>query len=452
MTLWKLFALLIVATLSLAGCSGADEEFVPNFFDRNEAMAVGGTATPKLPEVVGFLEQLGATPEMFPSENGDITYGVHYHPHWGTNPNALSDAEAIALIKETLNPDYIRIGPSVRLMYENSLETESGWYINQLDDVISRIVANDMKVLFFIGEIPCLAAYDSYLQEAKQSGEEPQRLSPFCEYHLNTASRWDPVGHEKLVAQAAAFLVDRYGDAVLAFEVWNEPNMARFWGDSPNAGEYMVLLRHVSEAIREVNPDLPILGGSVAGTDVKFIEQLYEYVFEDDSSVTFDSLTDGLAIHPYTDGDPVAPGSLYQHIEERCLLDPNNSSWSFECGLLAVMKVRIAHGDYSKLWFTEIGFSSLEGYDRWGQLGAGANQAQYLSNVNFLIEEFGYSRFVASLSYYRAFEDQYDSDTPDYGLDREAKFGLITFDGEPKLAACYFNPNFIPNGCPNSNQ
>ena len=57
-------------------------------------------------------------------------------------------------------------------------------------------------------------------------------------------------------------IATRYAGRIAAYQIWNEPNLAREWGGhSPSAGEYVELLRVCSEAIRAADPQAhPHLG------------------------------------------------------------------------------------------------------------------------------------------------------------------------------------------------
>ena len=71
----------------------------------------------------------------------------------------------------------------------------------------------------------------------------------------------------------ADFLFDmatRYQGKVHAYQVWNEPNLAREWGGKrPNPGEYVTLLKKAYEAIKRADPNAIVITAGMAptGTD-----------------------------------------------------------------------------------------------------------------------------------------------------------------------------------------
>lgn len=56
----------------------------------------------------------------------------------------------------------------------------------------------------------------------------------------------------------------RYGSAVGAWEIWNEPNSAGFWLPKPNAANYTRLLTLTSAAIRSAAPNATVVSGGLA--------------------------------------------------------------------------------------------------------------------------------------------------------------------------------------------
>lgn len=68
-------------------------------------------------------------------------------------------------------------------------------------------------------------------------------------------------------ADFAAFAgraVERYGDTVDAWEVWNEPNLDSFWRPRPDPDAYARLLVETTAAIRAVDADAFVLSGGLA--------------------------------------------------------------------------------------------------------------------------------------------------------------------------------------------
>lgn len=59
----------------------------------------------------------------------------------------------------------------------------------------------------------------------------------------------------------------RYKGRIAAYQIWNEPNLSREWGNRPpNAAEYVALLRVCSEAIHAADPDAIRISAGLAPT------------------------------------------------------------------------------------------------------------------------------------------------------------------------------------------
>ena len=80
-------------------------------------------------------------------------------------------------------------------------------------------------------------------------------------------------------------LADRYRGRIHAYQVWNEPNLSREWGEKePNAAEYVELLRACFSGIKEADPDAVVISAGLAPTgidlpdaipDERFLTEMY---------------------------------------------------------------------------------------------------------------------------------------------------------------------------------
>ncbi len=83
-------------------------------------------------------------------------------------------------------------------------------------------------------------------------------------------------------------LASRYRGRIHAYQVWNEPNLAREWGGRrPNPAEYAILLKKAYEAIKRADPDAIVITAGMAPTgtdneiampDERFYEELYQAI------------------------------------------------------------------------------------------------------------------------------------------------------------------------------
>jgi len=65
-------------------------------------------------------------------------------------------------------------------------------------------------------------------------------------------------------------IVNRYKDTINHWEIWNEPNQRNYWGAEPSGQDYGRLLKETATAIREIDQEAVIIGGSMAGIDPDF--------------------------------------------------------------------------------------------------------------------------------------------------------------------------------------
>ena len=81
-------------------------------------------------------------------------------------------------------------------------------------------------------------------------------------------------------------LASRYKGRIRAYEIWNEPNLAREWGGKPpNAAEYVRLLRLAYQAIKRADPNAMVISAGLTPTgtwtaeatpDDMYLDQMYK--------------------------------------------------------------------------------------------------------------------------------------------------------------------------------
>ncbi len=167
--------------------------------------------------------------------------------------------------------------------------------------------------------------------------------------------------------QYASFVrqvVTRYQDRVSHWQVWNEPDNARYWAPTPNLPAYAQLLITTAQVIRAVDPSATILvAGMVtpqpAGDALRVIAE----------QGAWDAF-DVIAVHPYT--DPFAP-----------------EVGGIDRSLAAVTAVRDTYG-YKPMWATEFGWATSQGRD--GSAFTPDAQANYLIRGATLLRAAGVER------------------------------------------------------------
>ncbi|QGU05702.1 glycoside hydrolase 5 family protein [Corynebacterium comes] len=138
----------------------------------------------------------------------------------------------------------------------------------------------------------------------------------------------------------AGEVAERYGDRVDAYEIWNEPNLARFWPD-PDPDAYAELLAAAAPRIAAEDPGAHIVSAGLAPADnvagyslddLEYLERLYE------TGVM--RYADAVGMHPYSFPE----------------LPSGTSEWNAFRRLNEVKSLMVARGDGDKMiWLTEYG-------------------------------------------------------------------------------------------------
>lgn len=123
-------------------------------------------------------------------------------------------------------------------------------------------------------------------------------------------------------AAYAAALAARYGDngtfwaanpqltprPVRIFEIWNEPNLAKYWGPRVDLAEYASLYLQARAAIKAVQPQATVIIGGLASQAPPILATLQQMVSARPELIGH---VDGLGFHPYGD----AAGSALSQLE-----------------------------------------------------------------------------------------------------------------------------------------
>src|SRR3954451_8189346 len=182
-------------------------------------------------------------------------------------------------------------------------------------------------------------------------------------------------------ANYVAFLAQRYGDKVAAWEIWNEEDEQTWWGAPGGDPEHYARLLKVAYAA--VHPYGRVIVGGMVGNDYQFLQKLYEF----GAGGSFD----GVGVHTDTACAVVPPDSFYR--------DPNGAVARFSfLGFRSVHDVMAAHGDGDKtIWMTEFGWNTFSGLCDTGAFAgkkpggvSEATQAQYLAQAAHCLLQYPY--------------------------------------------------------------
>jgi uncharacterized protein YraI len=132
------------------------------------------------------------------------------------------------------------------------------------DQVVSHANARGLKILARLSLDPEVRNF--------WAGEPPQNGDAFAEFAAALATRYN--------CQPGAV------GCIQAYQIWNEPNLAREWGGKrPNPAEYVQFLGKAYRAIKAANPNAIVISAGMAPTgdnneiampDDLFYEQMYQ--------------------------------------------------------------------------------------------------------------------------------------------------------------------------------
>jgi hypothetical protein len=206
------------------------------------------------------------------------------------------------------------------------------------DNLVNQAAAAGIKVVALAMWTPCWT-----------SSAPASLLSKCTPNRSSKAHSWPPVD-TAAYGSFVAFLAARYGPKLAAIEVWNEPDQSNedYFAGPHKARRYAEVLRAAYPAIKRVDPGMPVLGGSLVGSNGAFLRALY--------AAGIKGYYDGLSVHFY---NLVLASLRYLH------------------------EVQLANHDSKPLWLNEFGWSSCWPRQRIQQeQGCVTEQAQAANLAN----------------------------------------------------------------------
>jgi hypothetical protein len=181
------------------------------------------------------------------------------------------------------------------------------------DHVVAGARRRGLRVVLQLTSTPCWAS------------AAPAALLGACAPGATSdAQRYPPADPQSLVG-VSAFLAARYGRALAAYEIWNEPDLAAeyYWAGPDKVARYVALVRALHRPLERANPGMRVLAGAFVGGDGRWLSALYAQGMK--------GHYDALAVHFYD-------LTLYS--------------------LRLTRRVMAAHGDRSPVWIGEFGWSA----------------------------------------------------------------------------------------------
>jgi hypothetical protein len=155
--------------------------------------------------------------------------------------------------------------------WEDVQPTPDQWLFERSDQILDELEGRDLKLVARLTDAPAWA-------HPNQPGE---RGVDYVD-----APPDDPAAFGRYCGAIA----ERYRGRIAAYQIWNEPNLSREWGNrTPDPAGYVELLRACSEAIRAADPDAILISAGMAPTgtndatatpDDVYLQRLYDLGFQ----------------------------------------------------------------------------------------------------------------------------------------------------------------------------
>jgi hypothetical protein len=221
-------------------------------------------ATPELPEPA---PRALPTPEV--------------HPYFGYNEDWFSHKRRIRFAARG-GADTIRA-----VLSWSAIERRPGVFRwNRYDRLYGRMLANDIRPLWVLGDAPCWARG---LDTTTCSAQGLFAFPPDERYLPNFS--W-----------FAALVAQRYPEAV-AIESWNEPNLWAFWRPQPEPDMAALLTAWVNAGVDLVDPEMPVVLGGLSPLLPSELEPPKEVGYADFLRRAYDAVGtghwDAVAMHPF---------------------------------------------------------------------------------------------------------------------------------------------------------
>ncbi len=258
------------------------------------------------------------------------------------------------------------------------------WY----DQLYDRMITSGVRPIWYLATPPCWAQ-----RQTRDGGECSAPGTPAWEHHVD-------------LGNLAAEVAKRYPLSA-GIQVWNEPNYIPYWGSDPDPQAYGDMALHVADAVHSTGADIPVISAGLApiwadSTDGMAFDTFLRRAYETGGP----QLTDAIGVHPYPFGNFTQDylseirATLYRH--------------------LAVMN---EFGESAKpIWVTEVGISHYID-------GRGFNLDEQALALSAIYELLRRVQSVDAALFHRFQDDP-------WGIQREAGYGVVDADGNPKPAYC----------------
>ena len=247
----------------------------------------------------------------------------------------------------------------VRLMVFSHVKQSIAWantephpgeyHFGRADELLDEIDGKGLRLVARLGHSP------GWVRAAAGAPPDSGPVDvPPTDRHMDAWGRW------------CAAIANRYAGRIAAYQIWNEPNLAREWGgQEPSAAGYTRLLQVCSEAIRAADPQAIVISAGLAPTgtfsgtvrpDDLYLQEMYDAGFQQYVDVV-GLHAPGYDAPPEADPDEVEAGGgqrffTFRRVEDMRRIMVENGDAARQVAILETGWTRDIEGrdaDYS--WF-----------------------------------------------------------------------------------------------------
>ncbi|MCB8977507.1 MAG: hypothetical protein H6657_08815 [Ardenticatenaceae bacterium] len=249
----------LLLTLLVTACGGAPAENTPETSQPGTVVAPATLPPPEIEVVVNGTAVPTPTPalpagQLFNSPE----YGVHLSQWWHVDDVLPRDLEMV----QEMGFGWVKQVFAWRDI-EGNAKGEFNWY--RPDRIVQQAKEANLNLLVRIDHQP-LWSVQALVDKPITQNQPPANYQDFGDFCFA--------------------LADRYKGQIQAYQVWNEPNLSREWGEqSPSPPEYTELLRVCYEAIKAADPEAIVVSAGLAPTgdqpprampDDEFLQGMYD--------------------------------------------------------------------------------------------------------------------------------------------------------------------------------
>lgn len=299
--------------------------------------------------------------------------GVNAHFLWFTPEQYKQQMQRF----HALGLEWVRVD----LHWDRHEPSEGRYRLGELDEVVDSLKQEHLKSVFYlVGSAP-------HATSAPSGSTTPDQFPP---------------KQAQVFAERMAMLARRY-PSIDAWQVWNEPNLPSFWRPHEDAEAYGRLLQQSTQALRQVDPNKPVVMGGMAYYSQMPVKG--GLMLESLGKLGVQQLGTIIAYHPYSQTPETD--------------EPGKRDFILRSQQLNQMLRGV---QVPAIWATEWGWSSYAGPIELQELIGEQGQADYVLRRLALMSALDYDKlFLFALS-----------DLDSRASARDQHYGLLDLQGKPK--------------------